>query len=227
MLNYEKLSTVKGWLLHSETQHLYQLAKSVKPGLAIVEIGSWKGRSTVCLGQGSLEGAGNLVVAIDPHTGSMEHWKIYGKGNVDTFGEFKKNIQNFGLEKIVQPLVTTSVEAAKNFSSPVGLVFVDGNHSASAVKLDTNLWLPKIVPGSHIAFHDSWGWWGPNIVSAMLLLFSPKVRFPVLRGTITSFEVTSKASATERQANILFLLKRTLIGWVGAIQLGQESKGLQ
>jgi hypothetical protein len=54
----------------------------------LVEIGSWKGRSTICIAIGSKAGKKNKCYAIDPHTGSSEH-KIKGK-DIWTFDEFKK-----------------------------------------------------------------------------------------------------------------------------------------
>lgn len=44
---------VDGWLTHGEGGLLYNLAKNCKGNGVIVEIGSWKGKSTIWLGAGS------------------------------------------------------------------------------------------------------------------------------------------------------------------------------
>jgi hypothetical protein len=35
--------------------------------------------------------------------------------------------------------------------------FFDGDHSYEGVKLDTQLWLPKLIPGGVVVYHD-FGW---------------------------------------------------------------------
>ena len=68
-----------------EGKFLYRLAKRSTIGGCIVEIGSWKGYSTIQLAKGSLAGYKKTVYAIDPHTGSDVHHQMYGE--VDTFEE--------------------------------------------------------------------------------------------------------------------------------------------
>jgi len=54
-----------GWLSKGEAKYLYSLA-SYGPGQgAIVEIGSWKGRSTICLARGSVDALGEKAYAQD------------------------------------------------------------------------------------------------------------------------------------------------------------------
>ncbi len=59
---------IKGWLKDKEGQLLYDLAKNCTGKGVIVEIGSWKGKSTTWLAHGSKEGNKVRVYAIDPHT---------------------------------------------------------------------------------------------------------------------------------------------------------------
>jgi predicted O-methyltransferase YrrM len=141
-----------GWLAEGEGLLLYNLAKKCSKGV-IVEIGSWKGKSTIWLASGSKKGKNARVYAIDPHIGSPEHQKMFGK--VWTFEEFKKNIKRAGVDDIIVPMVKKSEDAAKNFSKPVGLAFIDGDHEYDMVKLDYDLWFPKLVEGGVMAFHDT------------------------------------------------------------------------
>jgi len=82
---------IDGWLTENEGRLLYRLAKNCRGHGAIVEIGSWKGRSTVWLGKGSMRGSRTKIYAIDPHIGSSEHQEE--NGEVWTFEEFKQNIR--------------------------------------------------------------------------------------------------------------------------------------
>jgi predicted O-methyltransferase YrrM len=166
-------SEIPGFLLNSEGRFLYDLARRCPEGTVIVEIGSWKGRSTVWLGYGSLAGNRVKVYAIDPHTGSPEHRKIYGK--VWTFDKFRRNIRRAGLEDYVVPILKTSAEAAVLFKKKVGLVFVDGDHSYEMVKKDYQLWFPKLIEGGVIVFHDTSLWPGVEKVVKELVFRSSHI----------------------------------------------------
>lgn len=104
----------------------------------IVEIGSWKGKSTVWLAKGSKDGKGIKIYAIDPHKGSSEHRKWYGK--VWTFEEFKENIKKARVDDVVVPIVKTSEETVRNWDKLVELLFIDGAHEYELVKQDFLLW---------------------------------------------------------------------------------------
>jgi hypothetical protein len=61
------IADVPGWLTDEEGEALYELARGCTGKGVIVEIGSWKGKSTICLGRGSQAGASVPIYAIDPH----------------------------------------------------------------------------------------------------------------------------------------------------------------
>ena len=91
---------IDGWLYDREGELLYHTAKNCTGRGVIVEIGSWKGKSTSWLGRGSKQGKGVKIYAIDPHIGSHEH---QADGRVWTFEEFKKNIRVSGVDDIIAP----------------------------------------------------------------------------------------------------------------------------
>ena len=151
--NFRLAAEVEGFLTDREGQLLYALANRCQGRGSIVEIGSWKGKSTIWLAQGVRDAASKeSVYAIDPHIGSEEHQKFDGK--VWTFDDFKKNIDRAGLNDFVVPVVATSREARKSFTRPVELLFIDGAHDYDSVMLDFGLWFPLLVPGGWVAFHD-------------------------------------------------------------------------
>jgi len=126
---------------------------------AIVEIGSWKGRSTVWLGHGA-RSRGLKVYAIDPHRHSRED------PGARTLDEFLTNLDRAGIRDAVEPLVMTSAEGAGVISSPVELLFVDGDHSVEGSRSDAQLWLPRVMVGGTVMFHDvaTSGYSGPRRV---------------------------------------------------------------
>jgi len=128
---------IGGGITEDEAEALYRLANKSKG--AIVEIGSLRGMSTVCLAGGKKK-----VYAIDTHERGTEE-------------EFDANTKDF---KNIVKMTMTSERAAKDFDKPVGLIFIDGDHDYEAVRLDFDLWYPKLVKGGWMAFHDSDSWTG-------------------------------------------------------------------
>jgi hypothetical protein len=157
------LTSVDGWLNPKEARLLYRLASECKARGAIVEIGSWKGKSTICLARGSLAGGKAKIHAIDPHTGSPEHSKQFGV--VWTFDEFRRNIENARMTDMVEPHVDFSDAVAKRFDLPVELIFIDGLHEYEGVKIDFDSWFPKVIGHGHMAFHDTTCW--PGVLRVM------------------------------------------------------------
>jgi predicted O-methyltransferase YrrM len=152
-------ASIEGWLSDAQGCALFRAAAATTGKGLIVEIGSWKGRSTAWLASGARL-AGARVYAIDPHTGSRED------PEAATLEAFRTNLAHAGLADVVDPLITTSAEAARALQGPIELLFIDGDHSYDAVRLDAELWLPKLVDGGIVMFHDvgTAGYTGPRRV---------------------------------------------------------------
>jgi len=148
--------SVDGWLSRREGEMLFELARQCRSGDGvIVEIGSWKGKSTIWLGCGSKAGDSVPVYAVDPHIGFPDVPESYG--HINTFDEFKANIEQAGVDDVIVPMVMTSEEAAGIFTEPVALLFVDGVHEYDYVKTDFDCWFPKVRDGGILVFHDTAG----------------------------------------------------------------------
>ena len=150
---------IDGWLSDAQGCALFRAAAATTGRGHVVEIGSWKGRSTAWLAAGARL-AGTKVYAVDPHTGSRED------PAAATLAEFRANLGRAGLADHVEALVMTSTEAARVVDGPVELLFIDGDHWYEAVRLDAALWLPKLVEGGTVMFHDvgAAGYDGPRRV---------------------------------------------------------------
>lgn len=149
-MSFKKISelvrNVDGWLSEGEAKYLYALARFGPGQGAVVEIGSWKGKSTIVLASGSAAADRETVYAIDPHKGGPDQESI-GLTGVDTEAEFRRNIKSAGVDSRVVPMVTHSTEAAKNWDQPVRLLWIDGDHSYDAVKNDFLSWEPFVIVG--------------------------------------------------------------------------------
>lgn len=152
-------SDVEGWLSRVEGRVLYELAHNVDPDSCIVEIGSWKGRSTIWLAAGAKAGLGARVVAIDPHEGSALH-----SDGESTEHALRQNLDVAGVSDQVDVVVGTSEAAAERWSRPIGLLWIDGDHAYESVRRDFLLWEGNVVDGGIVALHDTLFWDGPGRV---------------------------------------------------------------
>lgn len=191
---------VDGFLTDREGELLYALAKNCTGKGVIVEIGSWKGKSTIWLGKGSKAGNNIKVYAIDPHSGTPAHKR---QGVPGTFEIFKQNIKNAGVGDMVMPIVKPAEQIAKDFDEPIEIIFIDGDHEYESVKQDFELWLPKMVEGGMILLHDSAGpnaWPGVRKFVNELVNESKDVINAMVADSITYVEVEKSFSIKENKA---------------------------
>ena len=198
---------IGGWLTPKEGRLLYELAKRCTGRGVIVEIGSWKGKSTIWLANGSRGGAAIPVYAIDPHTATSDN--LATQSAASTFAEFIENIRRAGVADLVVPMVTTSAEAARGFSRPVELIFIDGAHDYASVALDFELWFPRVVEGGTLAFHDTVAWEGPRRLVAQRVFRGAWARRASFVDSTTIAEKVRRNSLGDRVRNRYVLgLKR-------------------
>jgi predicted O-methyltransferase YrrM len=205
------IEDVPGWLTDEEGEALYELARSCSGRGVIVEIGSWRGKSTVCLGMGSREGPGARVYAIDPHADYR-------------FGDFRSNIERAGIADLVHPIPSLSQPAADNFHEPIELLFVDGSHEYDLVLEDFEKWVPKVVDGGWVAFHDTTWTPGPRKVVGQAIYRSR--RFKDVEFVVGSTTVARKVewnSAVDRVRSRYVLGVKTVF-WLGSSVLKKQRR---
>ncbi len=210
-----QIANIDGWLSDEEAYSLYRAAKKSSSKGIIVEIGSWKGKSTICLGMGSNDGPKTKVYAIDPHTGSPDHQRSGKK--IWTLDEFKKNVAEAGLISLVEPLIATSEEAVKNWKEPISLIHIDANYEDyNMSKKDFFWWSKHIINGGVIAIHNVapslsgilkgkplHGCEAPKLVVKNFILKSKNYKNIYLGGTILYAEKCGQNSPLDRWKNWL------------------------
>ena len=137
-----------------ELRVLYTLACGVDAGLDVVEIGSYRGNSTIALARGAAAGNRVRVYAIDPHVHFIgPKGGIYGPADQ---AALYRNITKHGVGELVAIVCLPSGAVAKSWTGQsVGLLWIDGDHRYESVRLDLDSWYPHVVSGGIIAFHDS------------------------------------------------------------------------
>lgn len=146
---YRIIESIPGWLTNLEQTALLHLPAFVDylDG-EIVEIGSYKGKSTVALALGSkwISMRKRSIYAIDPFVPTRDYR--------DYLNDFQKNIQGSHLVNYVIPIKKSSHEAILECPEHISALFVDGDHNYLNVKKDIELYAPRVVAGGIIAFHD-------------------------------------------------------------------------
>lgn len=204
--SWETWSKLDGWFTLSEGKFLFDLASKIKGGGVILEIGSWKGKSTICLAKGANPEI--KICAIDPHVGSEEHQAAVPAGErVWTFDEFKKNLAAFEVESRVTPLVDYSYNIGKTWNQPIELLFIDGAHDEASVAKDFEMFAPHVISGGWIVMHDTtgtWqpglaGWKGPRVVADRQLFGSEQIGQMYVVDTITAGQRVDKLTPDHRR----------------------------
>jgi hypothetical protein len=183
MTNQEILKAaegVTGWMLTEELKWLIEQASTRR---TVVEIGSWKGRSTKALALAILEVAYSVDHWMDapPSDDSkvLPDWlEVTSRGAGAVKAEFEHNlaveIASGKCIAIGLPSDKGSVRMREILGGrKIDMVFIDGDHEYSMVKRDIELWRPMVTDGGLLCGHD-YPWPGVNKAVAELL---PKHRF--------------------------------------------------
>lgn len=120
---------IEGWMTKEELNFLFKTAGTMED---VVEIGSWKGRSTHAL----LSACKGTVTAIDTFKGSPG--EPAHKGVKNLYKDFIKNVGEFKNLKVIK-----GDSQKVKFKGRADMVFIDGAHTYEAVKADIEKWLPK------------------------------------------------------------------------------------
>ncbi|MBW3595129.1 MAG: class I SAM-dependent methyltransferase [Actinobacteria bacterium] len=148
----EPVRSVRGWLSPEQADLLYREAAAVDQG-CIVEVGSYRGRSTIALALGAQAGGKAPIYAIEPH----EEFRgpLGGEFGPEDRGAFYRNMLRTGVYPHVRLVNLTSRVVTPGWNLPVGLLWIDGDHNYDAVREDFLCWLPHLVPGASVIFDDA------------------------------------------------------------------------
>jgi Methyltransferase domain len=143
---FRRRSKLDGMIGNQEAALLTRLASEVDDG-CVVEIGSWRGMSTIALARG----ARVPVYAIEPH----EHFVglLGGVFGPDDRPAFFENLLEAGVVEQVRLVNLSSEVVTPGWQLPVGLLWVDGDHRYEAVRRDFASWEPHLR--GKVAFHDA------------------------------------------------------------------------
>jgi len=94
--------------------------------------------------------------------------------------------------------VMSSAEAADIVRGPVELLFIDGDHSFDGVKRDAEIWLPRVMEGGVVMFHDvaTAGYDGPRRIFRQMVCWNRRFAGISRVGSMTIARRTARRSTT-------------------------------
>ncbi len=164
---------VRGWLTDEEGVGLSQLARDKD----VLEVGSYCGRSSICLGQ-----TARSLTCVDPFDSRDT------PGDGDTYGEFSANLKRYGVKAFVymSPFADVRFDGER-----FDLVFIDGAHDEASVAADAARATSLLRPDGLLAFHDARpapgyhdGGWHPGVTTAVNRLVAQGAEIVRMAGTI-------------------------------------------
>jgi predicted O-methyltransferase YrrM len=158
---------------------LADFATQVPADQEIVEIGVFHGRTALQLAWGARQGHGAHVTAVDP-------WDLPGNTYGPPFTDpgsrrwAYHHVQSLGFTRDITLIHAFSHDAAAQYNGPpVGLLFIDGDHSKDGAMCDVMNWAPRLAEGARIAVddyeHPDW----PGVKEALDDLVAMGVLVPV------------------------------------------------
>ena len=152
------MRSVEGWLRDDEAELLIQMTRRAvteHDGPAVVEIGSFCGKSTIVLASAAITANPSArVYAIDPHQGEVgaEDSPCGISVGSPTFERFTRNVSAAGVAEVVEAIRRRSHDVP--WRLPIALLFIDGLHDYSSVARDFFHFEARLTDGAYVAFHD-------------------------------------------------------------------------
>jgi predicted O-methyltransferase YrrM len=182
------VADVEGWISDAQARRLFHQARGVRPPGRIVEIGSYRGRSTIVLARGAPDGVG--VVAIDPHAGTdrgPQEIRGYEEQAQRDHEVFRRNLRRSGVEGVVRHLRLPSDAALSELEGEFELVFVDGAHRYRPARADIAGYGARVRPGGALVLHDAFSAVGVTLAQLRLLVFGSDFRYEGRTGSLAEY----------------------------------------
>jgi predicted O-methyltransferase YrrM len=145
---------VPGFLGENEARFLGLLAACIPAKGLIVEIGSFKGRSTVMLAKVAAHYGLGPVVSIDPHTRILSPVRPDDTGT-STYDDFMASLRGAGVEEQVEVHRAFSNDVQRTWDRPIRFLWIDGDHSYEGAHQDFAGFLPFVNALGVVALHDA------------------------------------------------------------------------
>ena len=169
---------VEGWMTKDQGRRLFDVAARCPEGGRIVEIGSFRGRSTIVLAMAAPPRA--EVVAIDPHAGNdrgpRELHGYAAEANRDRVA-FEGNLARAGVADRVRHVAAFSTAAQEEVAGPIDVLYVDGAHRYAPARADLRDWGQRVAEGGTLLIHDAFSSIGVTLAIGRELVAGRRFRY--------------------------------------------------
>ena len=159
-------------------RRLFAAAARCPEGGRIVEIGSFRGRSTIVLARAAPPGA--EVVAIDPHAGNdrgPQELRGYTAEAADDREAFEGNLARAGVADRVRHVASFSTAAHESVTGPIDVLYVDGAHRYAPARADLRDWGRRVTDGGTLLIHDAFSSIGVTLAIGRELVAGRRFRY--------------------------------------------------
>jgi predicted O-methyltransferase YrrM len=164
---------VEGWFDDQDFAVYQWLYQCMGDHSHMVEVGSWKGRSSACMATMIANGGKTIRFdCVDIWLGSEDHLKDGVLEDADAVAgtlldRFRENMAP--LAGYYREVRMDSLAAAQTYGdASLDVVFLDGAHDRLSVEQDCRAWLPKLRSGAVLAGHD---WHHQPVKDAVVAVF--------------------------------------------------------
>jgi hypothetical protein len=158
VLSTDELAKLDGLIPAEVGEHLLKLAARVPGDQAIVELGSYRGKSTCYLATGARQGNGAHVYAVDAWSEEVSAWrhKVLERLPSPLYADFRAQLSKAGFsDEHVTAVKSLSTMAGDHYGGPpVGLLYIDGDHSMRAAMADLRAWRAHLTDDALVVFDD-------------------------------------------------------------------------
>jgi MMP 1-O-methyltransferase len=151
---WQATKDVPGFLGENEARFLGLLAACIPAQGAIVEIGSFKGRSTVMLAKVASHYGLGPIISIDPHTHILSTGRD-SDTHPSTYDDFLTSLRGAGVEQHVEIHRAFSKKVSGAWNRTIRFLWIDGDHSYEGAKEDFDGFIPFVSPMGVVALHDA------------------------------------------------------------------------
>ncbi len=196
------VADVDGWLSPDQAARLYSAAAATRSGEQIVEIGSFRGRSTIVLASAAPHDV--PIVAIDPHAGTDRGPEEISGFEAQAGGDhevFAANLVAAGVADRVRHVRNFSDHAHDAVDGSIAVLYIDGAHRYTPARSDIRSWGARVEIGGTMLIHDSFSSVGVTLAIGRELVCGRRFRYIGRSRSLAEYRADLDNSSRARTVN--------------------------